>query len=164
MPPPEFMKKVKETQRQETIEFLSTLLNQDLEPIYRPRAAFSYSLFSKLANSQDASRPVSSQEEHTAPPNNIFTSVRMTQTHKRPRQQIQVEMKSDWSTDSDDRKDNQARKKPIRHDVTSNWSWVKVGSPKPRFHSLEEAEQRHWQRQNKSTDNEMERPEATEPG
>ena len=29
-------------------------------------------------------------------------------------------MKSDWS-DSDDGKYNQARKKPIRHDITSNW-------------------------------------------
>ena len=57
-------------------------------------------------------------------PANICTSVRMTQTHKRPgRQQKQkrVEMKSDWSTDTDDRKDDQARKKPIRHDVTSDW-------------------------------------------
>ena len=30
-------------------------------------------------------------------------------------------MKSDLSTDSDDRKDKQARKKPIRHDITSDW-------------------------------------------
>ena len=30
-------------------------------------------------------------------------------------------MKSDWSTDSDYGKDNQARKKPIRHDITSDW-------------------------------------------
>ena len=29
MPPPEFLGKVKETQKQGTIEFLSTLLNQD---------------------------------------------------------------------------------------------------------------------------------------
>ena len=48
----------------------------------------------------------------------------MTQTHKRPRrQQMQktVEMKSDWSTDSDDKEDDQATKKPIRHDITSDW-------------------------------------------
>ena len=32
MPPPEFLGKVKETQRLGTKEFLSTLLNQDLEP------------------------------------------------------------------------------------------------------------------------------------
>ena len=38
--------------------------------------------------------------------------------------QKRVEMKSDWSTDSDDGKDNQARKKPIRHDVTSDWETV----------------------------------------
>ena len=29
-------------------------------------------------------------------------------------------MKSDWSTDSDNRRDNQARK-PIRHETTSDW-------------------------------------------
>ena len=47
----------------------------------------------------------------------------MMQTYKRPRRQQKqkkVEMKSDWSTDSDDRKDNQGRKKPIRHDATSD--------------------------------------------
>ena len=31
-----------------------------------------------------------------------------------------VDMKSDWS-DSDDGKDNQARNKPIRHNITSDW-------------------------------------------
>ena len=46
----------------------------------------------------------------------------------------------------------------------ANWTWVKLGSPKPKFDSLEEAEQRHWQRQNEITDNETERPEAAEPG
>ena len=30
-------------------------------------------------------------------------------------------MKSDWNTDSDDGKDNHARKKPARHDTTSDW-------------------------------------------
>ena len=38
-----------------------------------------------------------------------------------------VEMKSDWSTDSD----NQARKKPTRHDVTSDWETeIKDGQEK----------------------------------
>ena len=114
MPPLEFLKKVKETQRQETKEFLSTLLNHDLEPNYRQKAPcfcppFSYS--------QEVSRPVNSQKEYNAPPNNIFTSLRMTQTHKRPRRQQtqkKIEMKSDWSTDMDDRKDDQARKKYFR--------------------------------------------------
>ena len=32
MPPPEVLKKVRNTQRQRTKEFLGTLLNQDLEP------------------------------------------------------------------------------------------------------------------------------------
>ena len=36
-------------------------------------------------------------------------------------------MKSDWSIDSDDRKDNQARKKPISHDITSDWETEKEG-------------------------------------
>ena len=38
MPPPEYLGKEKETQKQGTIEFSSTLLNQDLEPNYRPKA------------------------------------------------------------------------------------------------------------------------------
>ena len=47
----------------------------------------------------------------------------MTQTHKQPRKkqmQKRVEMKSDWG-DSDDGTDNQVRKRPIRHDVPSDW-------------------------------------------
>ena len=53
-----------------------------------------------------------------APSTYIFTSVRMTLTYKRPGQQEKqkkVEMKSDWSTDSDNRRGNQARK-PLRHE------------------------------------------------
>ena len=57
------------------------------------------------------------------PPTNIFTLVRMTLTYKRPRQQQKqkkVQIKSDWNTDSDDRKDNQARR-PMRNEITLDW-------------------------------------------
>ena len=123
MPPPEFLKKGKDTQRQGTKEFLSTLLNQDLEPNYRPKSPCSCCPFSELANGQEASRPVNSREEHYAPLTNIFTSVRMTQTYNRPRRQQKQkkeEIQSDCSTDSDDTKYNQDRKKPIRHDIASD--------------------------------------------
>ena len=73
---------MRETQRQRTKDFLGTLLNQDLEPNFRPKAACTCPSFSKLTNSQEASRPGNSQEGHNAPPDNIITSVRMTQTHK----------------------------------------------------------------------------------
>ena len=95
--PPEFLRKVRETQRQRTNEFLGTLLNQDLEPNLQPKAPCACPSFSKLTNSQEASGPGKSQEGTNAPPDNIFTSVRMTQPHKQPkRQQIQkrIEMKS----------------------------------------------------------------------
>ena len=81
MPPPEFWRKVRETQRQRRNEFLGTLLNQDLEPHLQPKAPCTCPSFSKLMNSQVASRPGNSQEGHNAPPDSIFTSVRMTQTH-----------------------------------------------------------------------------------
>ena len=113
MLPPEFLKQVRETQKQRTKEFLVTLLNQDLEPNFLLKTCTCPS-FSKLNNSQ---------EGHNAPPDNIITSVRMKQTHKWPRRQQtqkRVEMKSDWS-DSDDGKDNQVRKRPIRHDISSDW-------------------------------------------
>ena len=45
MPPPEFLKKVKKTQRQGTKEFLGALFNQDLEPNYKPKAPCSYPLY-----------------------------------------------------------------------------------------------------------------------
>ena len=55
--------------------------------------------------------------------NTTLTLIRMTLTSKRPRQQQmqkKVEMKSDWSTNPDNRRDNQGRK-PIRHETTSDW-------------------------------------------
>ena len=123
IPPPEFLKKVRGIQRQRTKEFLDTPLNQDLEPNFQPKAPCACPSFSKLTKSQEASKPGNSQEGHNAPPDNIFTSVRMTQTHKQPtrwQKQKRVEMKSDWSN-SDDGKDNQVRKRPIRHNITSDW-------------------------------------------
>ena len=58
--------------------------------------------------------------------NNTLISVRMPLTYKRLRQQQKqkkVEMKSDWSTHSDNRRDNQARK-PIRHG-----NYLRLGKP-----------------------------------
>ena len=107
MPPPEFLKKVRETQKERTNDYLGILLNQDLEPNFQPKTCACTS-FSKLTKSLDTSRPGNSQEGHNTPPDNIPTSVRMMQTHKQPRKQQKqkkVDMKSDWS-DSDDGKDN----------------------------------------------------------
>ena len=77
MPPAEFLGKVREAQRHGTLEFLSTLLNQDLEPNHKPKAPCSYPSFKLNSN----------QEEHTASPtytnNNTLTSVRTTPTYKR---------------------------------------------------------------------------------
>ena len=73
---------MRETQRHGTKEFLGTLLNQDLEPNFWPKAPCACPSFSKLTNGQEASRLGNSQEGHNAPPDNIFTSVRTTQTHK----------------------------------------------------------------------------------
>ena len=69
--------KAERDQKQGTMKFLSTLLNQNLEPNYRAKAQCSY-LSLKLNKNQ---------EEHNDPPTNIFPSVRMTLTYKRPRQQ-----------------------------------------------------------------------------
>ena len=103
MPPAEFLKKAKETQKQGIMEFFSTLLNQNLHSNYRTKAPCYCTSFKLNRN----------QEEQYAPPtnmkNNTLTSVRMIVTYKRPRQQQKqkkVEMKSEWSTDSDNRRDN----------------------------------------------------------
>ena len=37
IPPPEFLKKIRETQNERTKDFFSTLLNQDLESNFRPK-------------------------------------------------------------------------------------------------------------------------------
>ena len=67
MPPPEFLGKVRETQRQGTLEFLSTLLNQNLELNFRPKVLCSCPSFSLNTN----------KEEHIVPPtytnNNTLT-------------------------------------------------------------------------------------------
>ena len=44
-PPPELLKKGRETQRQRTKEFLGTLLNQDLEPNFWPKTPLPAPLF-----------------------------------------------------------------------------------------------------------------------
>ena len=62
-----FLRKVKETQRQRAEDFLGTLLNQDLEPNFWPKAPCTCPSFSKLTNSQEASRPGNSQEGHNIP-------------------------------------------------------------------------------------------------
>ena len=35
----------------------------------------------------------------------------------------------------------------------ANWTWVRLGNPRPKINNLEATEQRHWQGQNKNTDN-----------
>ena len=70
MPPPEVLKKVRETQRQRTKEFLGTLLNQHLEPNFQSKTPCACP--SKLTNSQEASRPGNSQEGHNAPQQYIY--------------------------------------------------------------------------------------------
>ena len=54
------------------MEFLSTLLNQDIEANYRPKAPCTCSSFSKLTNNKEASRLGNSQEEQNATPNNYL--------------------------------------------------------------------------------------------
>ena len=70
MPPPEFLRKVKETQKSRDNRILSTLLKQNLQPNYRLKAPCSC-LSLKLNRNQ---------EEHNTPPTYIFTLVRMTLT------------------------------------------------------------------------------------
>ena len=87
------------------MEFLSTLLNHDLELNYRSKAPCFFLSFKSNR----------SQEEHDVPPTNIFTLLRTTLIYKRPRQQQKQK-----KVYSDNRRENQARK-PIRHETTSDW-------------------------------------------
>ena len=68
---PKFLGKVKETQKQGTMELSSTLLNQDLEPNYRPKALCSFPSSLKPSNSQEAFSFQLTVEENTMPPPNI---------------------------------------------------------------------------------------------
>ena len=44
----------------------------------------------------------------------------------------------------------------------ANWTWVRLGNPRPKIENLEAAEQRHWQGHVKNTDNKiLERPGDT---
>ena len=51
-PPPAFLKTVKETQGKNSKEFLKSILDQDLEPNFRPKQPCKCPKLDKLANSQ----------------------------------------------------------------------------------------------------------------
>ena len=84
MPPPEFLRKVGETQGQRTKDFLGSLLNQDLEANLWPKSPCNCPNISKLARKQEASKPGSSQEKHNTAPDNIPITVRMMQALNNP--------------------------------------------------------------------------------
>ena len=100
IPPPEVLRKVKETQKHRTSEFLSTLLNQELEPNYRPKEPCAQPALRpinnketfRLASNPESFRPITSeqtfgpinaqQNETGIPPPNIFTLTRKVPTRK----------------------------------------------------------------------------------
>ena len=99
---------VKETQ-QPTINFLDSLMRQNLRPNFHPPC--------NLNSIQDVHDVPS-----TSIDNNIVRSDRVTQTfkiHKHPQREKKFMIKSDWSTDSEDGKDNQARR-PMNGDIISD--------------------------------------------
>ena len=51
-PPPAFLKRVKETQAENPIEFLESILDRDLESNFRPKQPCKCPKLAKLANSQ----------------------------------------------------------------------------------------------------------------
>ena len=51
-PPPEFLKRVKETQGERSKEFLESILDQDLEPNCRPKSPCKHPKLAKLTNRQ----------------------------------------------------------------------------------------------------------------
>ena len=52
IPSPAFLKGVRETQTQKSIEFLESILDQDLEPNFRPKQPCKCPKLDKLADSQ----------------------------------------------------------------------------------------------------------------
>ena len=54
MPLPEFLRKVRETQGQRSKEFLESLLDQDLEPNFRPKSPCKCPNLAKIGNQQEA--------------------------------------------------------------------------------------------------------------
>ena len=123
MPPPECLRKVRETQGQRTKDFLGTLLNQNLEPNFGQSLCVIALIFSNWQVNIKASKPGSSQEKHNTTPDNIPITVRMIQAQKicrKQQMQKKVDMRSNWS-DSNDETDSQTRGKPVIHDVSSDW-------------------------------------------
>ena len=107
---------------------MESILDQDLEPNFRPKPPCKCPKLAILANSQltkeiDKQMTPTSDNRQTTN-DNILSTIRKMQSQapKLPRPQQtyrKIDQKSDWS-DSDNGKDNQARSKPIVIDITSD--------------------------------------------
>ena len=83
-PPPEFLRKVRETQGQKTKEVLGSLLNQDLVPNFWPNSPCKCPSFAKLVDKHKAQlaskhktpNSDSSQDKHVTTDDNIPVVVR----------------------------------------------------------------------------------------
>ena len=122
------MKKVKETQGERSKEFLESILDQDLEPNFRPKPPCKCPKLAKLANRQltqvinKPKAPTSDNKQTTNDkiPSAVRNMQSQAQQWPRPQQTPRkIDVKSDWS-DSDDGKNNQARSMPVVIDTTSD--------------------------------------------
>ena len=127
MPPPMFLKKVKETQGRGQRSFFELILDQDLEPNFRPIPYCKCPKLAKLTDrqiTQETNKPKAPTSDNKQTTNDkIPSTVRKIhlQAQRQPRQQQthrKIDVKSDWS-DLDDGKDDQARSNPIIVDSTS---------------------------------------------
>ena len=131
-----FLKRVRETQTKNSKDFLESILNQDLEPNFRPKQPCRFSKVARLLDSQFIQHSGLKMNAHSTEttqdniPNNVRDMEHQAQNESRPsKQSRRIDQHSDWS-DPEDRKDDQARAKPVDiQNPQSSTSYANESSP-----------------------------------
>ena len=115
-PPSSFLKRVMETQKKTSKEFLETILDQELQPNFKPKHPCTCPKVAKMSESQfiqEAKLKIAKEMNKDNTPVTERTTETQNPKQSRPSSPSrQISHHSDWSN-SEDGKDDQARVKPL---------------------------------------------------
>ena len=110
-PPSSFLKRVNETQKKTSKEFLESVLDQELQPNLRPKHPFTCPKVARMSDNQDTELKMTKEMDGDNIPLTERTMETQDPKQSRPPKPYR-KVPSDWS-DSEDGKDDQARAKPL---------------------------------------------------
>ena len=120
VPPPEFLKKVRETQKERTTDFLGSLLNQDLDPNLDQRHVPAHPIPNQLIIWTLLDQAIVKKDIIPLLALSLHQLGGCKHLNDLENSKCKREEISNQSV-SDDGKDNHTRKRPIVHDISSDW-------------------------------------------